>query len=305
MSSDSPEVKQRVLDELRDDGRASFARIASKVGIPRHQVAQIVRTAVADHELHLTVSISPDLLGLERFAYLQIEVSGPVHPARSALVAMAETSFVADVAGHGSIDAEVRVGPDPHLRQTLDAILQLPGVRTIRTTLYESIEVNRYSPFQTGRTSLHIDETDRALIGHLRTDARASYRELAEASGLSPSGARLRYERLVGHGVIRVVGIPVRSGQPDTPTMGLGIRAGAPVAELLPRITALDPEFLAVTIGAYDFIATISAGSADGLVTAIERLRAIEGLAEVDCWANLTITKEQYGESDRLIITAP
>lgn len=292
--------RQMVLQALRDDGRASFAQIAKNVGLARHQVAAIVKAAVAEDELRLTVSISPDLLGLERFAYLQIVVSGPVQPVRDALVSMTESTFVADIAGHYSIDAEVRVGPDPHLRRTLDAILQLPCVSDIRTTLYESIEINRFSPFHTAKAPLTLDEADRSLIMHLQRDARSSYRELGEASGLSPSGARLRFERLVRSGAIKVVGIPVRIGQPDTPTLGLGIRAGVPVNELLPRIKALDPEFLAVAIGSYDFIATISADSASELVDVMERLRGTEGLAEVDCWANLKIAKEQYGQSDSL-----
>lgn len=289
-----------VLQALRDDGRASFARIAKYVGLARHQVATIVQTAVADDALRLTVSISPDLLGLERFAYLQIAVFGPVKPARDALIAMTETTFVADIAGHYSIDAEVRVGPDPHLRRTLDTILQLPGVSDVRTTLYESIEVNRFSPLHATKSPLKIDEADRSLIGHLQKDARSSYRELGEASGLSPSGARLRFDRLVRGGAIKVVGIPVRIGQPETPTLGLGIRAGVPINDLLPKIKALDPEFLAVAIGSYDFIATISAESANELVDMMDRLRGTAGLAEVDCWANLKIAKEQYGESDSL-----
>ena len=300
----SEQSQRRVLQALRDDGRASFAHIAKAVGLPRHQVASIVQTAVARDELRLTVSISPALLGLERFAYLQIAVSGPVHPARDALVSMQETTFVADVAGRYSIDAEVRVGPDPHLRRTLDTILQLPGVRDVRTTLYESIEVNRFSPFHTAATPLTIDEADRAIIRHLHTDARASYRQLGEVSDLSPSGARLRFDRLLRGGAIKVVGIPVRTGQPETPTLGVGLRASVPVGELVPRLTALQPEFLAVAIGSFDFIATISAESAHELVETMDRFRGIEGVAEVDCWANLKIAKEQYGESDSLPITA-
>ena len=149
-----------------------------------------------------------------------------------------------------------------------------------------------------------IDEADRAIIRYLHTDARASYRQLGEASGLSPSGARLRFERLNRGGAIKVVGIPVRVGRPETPTLGLGLRSSVPVGELLPRLVSLQPEFLAVSVGAYDFIATISADSAHELVEILDRLRGTEGLAEVDCWANLTIAKEQYGETGSLLTPA-
>lgn len=54
-----------------------------------------------------------------------------------------------------------------------------------------------------------------------------------------------------------------------------------PVNELLPRLKLLDLEFLAVAIGAYDFIATISADSAHELVEVMERLRGTEVLTGV------------------------
>ena len=40
--------RQMVLQALRDDGRASFAQIAKKIGLARHQVAAIVQAAVAE-----------------------------------------------------------------------------------------------------------------------------------------------------------------------------------------------------------------------------------------------------------------
>jgi DNA-binding Lrp family transcriptional regulator len=160
--------------------------------------------------------------------------------------------------------------------------------------------VNRYSPLRTGRTGFQIDEADRAIVLRLQRDCRASFRELGDAAGLSPSGARLRFERLVRHGALKVVGIPVRSGRSGTPTLGVGIRTGGRVAALLPKIKALDPEFLAVTVGGYDFIATISADTAGDLLATMDALRGLEDITTIDSWANLQIAKEQYGQGDRL-----
>src|SRR5690625_3657547 len=130
----SEQSRTRVLQALRDDGRASFARIATKAGLARHQVASIVQTALARDELRLTVSINPGLLGLERFAYLQITVSGPAQPVRESLVSMQETTFVADVSGRCSVDAVGRVGPDPLPKRTLNTSPRLPGLGEGRTT---------------------------------------------------------------------------------------------------------------------------------------------------------------------------
>ncbi|SJN11030.1 Transcriptional regulator, AsnC family [Leucobacter sp. 7(1)] len=295
------ELRSRVLTELRDDGRASYARIAEKHGTTRRQVTQIVQTALDQGLLRITVSISPDLLGHERFAYLQIAVDGPIAAARAALIALPETTFVAEISGNYAIDAEIRVGADPHLQKTVDHIRSLPHVREIRMHLYESIEINLYSPIRTGGVGLEVDDADRAIVQHLQQDGRASFRELGDAAGVSPSGARLRLKRLMDRGAVKVVGIPVRGNLPEAPTLGVGIQVTGPVAEALARVRELDPEFLAVAVGGYDLIATLSGERNDDVLALADRLRSFPEIARIESWANLRILKEQYGEGDRII----
>ncbi|MFT4137202.1 AsnC family transcriptional regulator [Microbacterium sp.] len=296
------DVRRRVFKKLRSDGRASFTRIGEELGVPRHLVASIVERAVAADELRLTVSISPDLLGLERFAYTQVLVDGPVAPVRDALVALSATTFVADVASHFPIEAEIRVGADPRLRETLDVIAQLPGVREVQTSIYESIEANQYSPLRTGGTRIRVDTADRAMIGVLQQNCRASLRELGDAAGLSPSGARVRFERLLRHEAIRPVGIPVRAHHSDTTSLRAGIRAAGPASELLPHLLSVEPEFLAVAVGRYDFIATLTADTVEEVLEITERLRSFALVAAVDVSANLRIVKERYGDGDRIAV---
>lgn len=298
--SDSEELRLGVLHALRDDGRESYSRIADRLGITRGQVTRIVQHAIDSGELRITVSISPDLLGHERFGYIQIAVDGPIGPIRSALAAMPETTFVAEISGTHAIDAEVRVGPDPHLRSTIDAIRLLPGVHRLRVHHYESIEINLYSPLRTGRTGFPIDEVDRAIVQHLQQDGRASFRELGAGAGISPSGARLRLERLTRHGAVKVVGIPVRGTRSETPSLGVGIQARGRLDDAIAHVRSLDPEFLAVTTGDFDFIATLSADTTEELLDLEDRLRSGREISAIETWANLRIVKEQYGEGDRI-----
>lgn len=292
-----------MLRALQEDGRASYSRLATQLGLSRRHVTQIVQHAIDTNELRLTVSISPDLLALERFAYLQVAVEGAVDPVRRALVELPETTFVADVAGTFPIDAEVRVGADPHLSEVLGAITEIPGVRSLRTHLYESIEVNRYSPLRMGHTDFKVDAADRAIIAHLQRDGRASFRELGESAGLSAGGARLRFERLTTAGAVKVVAMPVRDHQRETPSIGMGIRTRASTAEAIELLRALEPEFLATTIGSYNFVATFSRESAQELIAVTDRLREDPMVTAVEAWANLRVLKEQYGEGDRLAVS--
>ncbi len=297
-------LRGEILRALQEDGRASYSRIAASLGVTRRLVTQVVQQAVDSNELRLTVSISPDLLGLERFAYLQVAVEGAVEPVRQALVALPESSFVAGVAGVFPIDVEVRVGADPHLSDVLATIQGIPGVRSVRTHMYESIEVNRYSPLRTGHTDFKVDSQDRAVIAHLQLNGRASYRELGEAAGLSPGGARLRFERLKRAGVVKVVAMPVRDHQRETPSIGMGIRSRLATGEMLHFLRDLEPEFLAVTVGSYNFVATFSRESATELIAVTDALRAEPGITAVESWANLRVLKEQYGEGDRLSVVS-
>lgn len=290
----------QVLAALREDGRASYTRIALSLGVTRRRITQIVERAVERHEVVFTVSVSPDLLALQRFAYTQLRLDGPVAPVREALIAMPETTFVADISGEAPIDAEIRVGADPHLRRTLDRIRCLPGVRDMQTHLYESIEINLYSPLRTGRTAFRLDAVDRAIVRRLQIDGRASFLELAEAAGISPSGARLRLNRLVRHDAVKVVGIPVRHDSPDLLTLGVGIRVRGELAAALEEVRRLSPEFLAITIGEYELIATLSAQSVDGLLELADQLRASSQIAGMRTWTNLRTVKEEYGRGDRL-----
>lgn len=292
-----------MLRALQEDGRASYSRLATQLGLSRRHVTQIVQHAIDTNELRLTVSISPDLLALERFAYLQVAVEGAVDPVRRALVELPETTFVADVAGTFPIDVEVRVGADPHLSEVLGAITEIPGVRSLRTHLYESIEVNRYSPLRMGHTDFKVDAADRAIIGHLQRDGRASFRELGESAGLSAGGARLRFERLTTAGAVKVVAMPVRDHQRETPSIGMGIRTRASTAAAIELLRALEPEFLATTIGSYNFVATFSRESAQELIAVTDRLREDPMVTAIEAWANLRVLKEQYGEGDRLAVS--
>ncbi|MFT4232396.1 MAG: hypothetical protein QM606_06435 [Leucobacter sp.] len=107
------------------------------------------------------------------------------------------------------------------------------------------------------------------------------------------------------HRAIKVVGIPVRGAHFETPSLGLGIRARGAIGDLVPRIRELDPESLAITVGGYDFIATLSADTPEELLAVTDELRRLPQITAIDCWANLRIVKEQYGQSDRLSPSPP
>ena len=300
-SFESLALRNRIFHALQQDGRASFARIADAHGTSRRNVAQVVQRAIDDDEFRITVSISPELLGHERFAYVQIAADGPIKTLCDELVAMPETSFVAEISGRYSVDAEIRVGADPHLRTTIEKIRMLDHVVSMHVHQYESIEINLHSPMRRASPGFSLDDADRAIVRHLQVDGRASFRELGEAAGISPSGARLRLGRLTHHDAVKVIGIPIRDSEPKGPILGVGIQVTRGVTAAVAKIRHLNPEFLAVAIGDYDLIVTLSADTNAELLALVDQVRAIPEVARMETWANLRILKEQYGAGDQLL----
>lgn len=303
VDSTQTEIRSRVLQKLRENGRASFSQIATQLEVPRNQVAGIIQEALDQGEFRVTVSLSPDLLGIERFAYLQLDVASQLDHVRAALIDMPETTFVADITGPRAVDAEIRVGPDPHLRETINFIKSLEGVRRVHTHLYESIQINEHSPIRTGSTPFRIDRADRDIIRVLQQNGRATFQDMAEAARISPSGARLKLQRLIVSGAVKIVGIHARSKRHTTQSIGVGIRIRGDVNQALSKVSALGPEFLAIALGEFDFIATFASDTSDRLLELCDCLRALPCVESLDTWANIRMLKEQYGEGDQLITT--
>lgn len=287
-------VTAQVLRELRNDGRASYSRIADTLGTTRRHVTEIVEHALENNLVRITATISPDLLGKRQFAYLLLAVDR-AEPVISELERIQELCFISAITGSYGVDAEIRVADTPHLEERLDRIRQIPGVRRLLVNVYERIAVNIDSPIATGAGPYAVDEADLAIARFLEFDGRASFRTLGDHAGISAASARNRLRRLLALGAIKVVGLPVRDHHTGATPIGVGIRVTGSVSAALDALTALGPEFLAATHGNYEIIGTFSGPTNDALLDILESIRACPEVADVDSWSHLRIIREYYG----------
>jgi Lrp/AsnC family transcriptional regulator, regulator for asnA, asnC and gidA len=152
--------------------------------------------------------------------------------------------------------------------------------------------VNMESGFSSG-----LDEIDSKIVSILQQDGRLSFAQVAKRLNVSAGMVRVRYNRLVEMGVLRVVAItnPLRMGYQ---TMALiGIKAdGNYLLEAADKIAALDEViYLIVVSGAYDIIAEIVCRDQNHLLQFLtERLYKIEGVRESETFMHLKIVKEVY-----------
>lgn len=142
-----------------------------------------------------------------------------------------------------------------------------------------------------------LDEIDRQIIAALQKDGRVAFAQIAEKLNVSPGMVRLRYNRLVEEGYLKVVAItnPLRMG---FATMAMiGIRAdGSKLLEVAEKISKLDEViYMIVSSGRFDIFAEVVCRNHEDLLRFItEKLSTIDGVRESESFMHLKIIKEVY-----------
>ena len=142
-----------------------------------------------------------------------------------------------------------------------------------------------------------LDDTDLNIIEALRKEGRVAFAQIAEQLNVSPGMIRLRYNRLVEQGFLKVVAItnPLRMGY-KTMAM-IGIRAdGSKLLEVAEKISKLDEVlYMIVSSGRFDIFAEVICRDHEDLLRFItEKLSTIDGVRESESFMHLKIMKEVY-----------
>ena len=140
-----------------------------------------------------------------------------------------------------------------------------------------------------------IDDIDRALIGALIADGRATYAALAPAVGLSQAATRTRVQRLLDEQVITV------TGRVDPASFGLGIFAFAflevdrQVDKVAARLSDIDGVvFAAIGAGRFDLLVEIRCADNDRLLNVLDEVRVLDGVQRMQIATVLHYEKQDW-----------
>jgi Lrp/AsnC family transcriptional regulator for asnA, asnC and gidA len=142
-----------------------------------------------------------------------------------------------------------------------------------------------------------LDDNDRYIIEAMRLDGRVAFAQIAQKLNVSPGMIRVRYNRLVEMGLIKVVAItnPLRMGY--TSMAMIGIRTdGNKMLEVAKKVSEFEEViYLIVVSGRYDLIAeVVCRDHADLLRFLTEKLYLVDGMRESESFMHLKIEKEVY-----------
>jgi len=291
-----------LIRALQEDGRASILSLAERVGQSRAVVAARLRTLLSDRTVRVVAAVDPVFLGQHVLAHVSIRTDGAVEVVAEHLRDMSETVLVSAVGGAHDIVTEVRVGSMSELHDLLARIRGSAGVLDINTIIYSTVIKGFFvSEYHGGVT---LDGIDEALIEHLQSDGRMSFRALGEQVRLSPSAVATRVQRLIDAGVIKISAVKARGLAHRQLSMGVGMTLGdddEAVIEELRRGRGVD--FAARTLGRFDAVATLVEPSAGALYASLERLRALPGVTRIEAWLHLAVLKEDYARTLRPLRT--
>ena len=142
-----------------------------------------------------------------------------------------------------------------------------------------------------------LDDTDRAIVGHLQYDGRMPFTEIAADLGLSEGAVRRRVKRMTDAGVLQIVGIvePQLLEWNSAGMIGVTVRAGrlqAAAEEIaeFPEVT-----YLFMSSGGFDLFVEVYCRDRDHFVTFLsDKLQRVPGVERTETFMILKFYKLSY-----------
>lgn len=139
------DAAKRIIEQLQEDGRRSYAAIGKAVGMSEAAVRQRVQRLVDSGVIQIVAVTDPVQVGFSRQAMIGIRASGDLSDVSDALSEMSEVDYVVVTAGSFDLLAEVVCTGDDHLLDLLSQIRALPGVRETETFVYLKLRKQLYN----------------------------------------------------------------------------------------------------------------------------------------------------------------
>ena len=148
-----------------------------------------------------------------------------------------------------------------------------------------------------GRPRSPLDDLDRAILKALQLDGRRPYAQIGRELEIPEATVRQRADRLIGSGVVQVVGVtdPLAMGFGQPAFIGLRVDVGR-MEEVADRVAALEEvTYVVITAGQFDVICEVVCVDNEHLLRVLaESFGSIEGIRTTETMVELRFVKESY-----------
>lgn len=140
------EAAKAIIEQLQQDGRRAYTRIAAAVGMSEAAVRQRVQQMVDSGMMQIVAVTDPLSLGFRRMAMIGLKVDGDLRGVAARLADVADIDYVVVTAGSFDLLCEVVcVDDDALLELVNDRIRAIPGVREIEMFVYLRLAKQAYA----------------------------------------------------------------------------------------------------------------------------------------------------------------
>jgi Lrp/AsnC family transcriptional regulator for asnA, asnC and gidA len=138
-------VSKRIIEQLQEDGRRSYAAIGRAVGLSEAATRQRVQRLIEEGVIQIAAVTDAASVGFRRMALLGVNVEGDIRAVADKLAALDEADYVVICAGHFDLLVELICEDDTHLVRTVDErVRTIPGVRSTETFVYLRVAKENY-----------------------------------------------------------------------------------------------------------------------------------------------------------------
>lgn len=140
------DVSKRIIEQLQEDGRRSYAAISKTVGLSEAAVRQRVSRLLDSGIIQIVAVTDPMQVGFSRQAMVGVVSSGDLEALAEQLSALPEADYVVITAGGFDALVEVVCEDDNALLDLVNKkIRNLPGVLRTETFVYLKLNKQTYT----------------------------------------------------------------------------------------------------------------------------------------------------------------
>ena len=139
------DVSRAIIEQLQQDGRRSYARIAGAVGLSEAAVRQRVQRLLDAGVMQIVAVTDPMQVGFPRQAMVGVRATGDVRATADQLAGMPEVDYVVVTAGSFDVILEIVCEDDDRLLDTVARIRSVDGVESTETFVYLGLRKQTYA----------------------------------------------------------------------------------------------------------------------------------------------------------------
>ena len=139
------DVSRAIIEQLQEDGRRPYARIASAVGLSEAAVRQRVQRLLDAGVVQIVAITDPQQVGFARQAMIGIKAHGDTRLIADVLSGFDEVTYVVISAGSLDLLAEIVCTDDAQLLDVVSRIRAVAGVESTETFVYLGLRRQSYA----------------------------------------------------------------------------------------------------------------------------------------------------------------